>query len=581
MVELDGALNQLRDAYEHAQSHADPDLIERYKKQYTDQGYSAEAAKYMVDNGHFTEFNPIQKAQDKFNTMRDGVLNLARDLMQRNDPTAVLNMLYRRGDTTSVDDDRALNRPGQAVKAVRKSTREVAHTHVADQAVRAKHAGKDLKKRDNKDAKFELMYAGMDSGTARHQAVKDRGDLAQAQQHAREARGRGDMIWDLADQLNNERENLLNDAENDLRLIDAELQRSPLTQELKPGELANMKNVLDDVDESLKKLSRYDPERSNLRTAFISISHRIKQREISTNVKNGRSIDAVFLPDGGIRINLNTPEETVLYDNGDQGIIHWDGAGNIIDVVRVKADGTPSDINKDTKIEQVPPHNSQRIDFPDAELAAWDRNRGPESTARAHAELKAFNTTLEMIELKAEAAYLHAHSQKPHIEQFIHDKHDALRHVDTFLKAEHAKGTPASDPRVQQAITDRSQINAALNKAQNDWANNEQTLRKMEKELSEVRKDLGPGRYWQGVLEIRMAPEASVVVKKKKILGILPVAKAVQADPAQIEPTADLLPDGSVVWKNHIAHPTGAPTTAPSRNGVWRWFFSGDRRRIA
>ncbi len=605
VLELDSVLDGYRQAHNDYQIKVDGII-----RQLMQQGYSPDQAQQFVAGNHFNK-RGLDAEYQKMAAIKANALNYVSDMMTRNNPETVFDLLVSRGRTFLATEKKAAAKPHGTAAAVNQATHNIAAANFHVRAAEDAHAGKDLKDPKNKGAARDLERAHADNSTIMSRSRRERKAHMQALRNRAATEGQADLVFEIVDKLDEDRNRAIEEATTDLQLINTDLEQFPLNGPIDPTELGNMQAVLEDVATSMNKLSRHDPERANLLTAYISMSYRLKQREIATNVAEGKNINAEFTPDGGIIINPNTPEEAVIYDNGDQARVARDASGNVFITPRTRADGTPSEITPDTRIPQIHSEYERRYDFPAEELAAWDEARSPERTARAHAELKCYNKTIEGMEAAAESAHRNAWDQKPRIEHFI----DATRHniarathdirTNQILINQidaHLRSLDPNDPqfgqkrdraifdhqqatlKLQQAHQALPQLRAQEAKAHADWRTNEQTLHNSGLALKEARHKLGSGRYWQGMLETRMSPEAPLHIKKKKLLGVFTVAKVVKADPNQINPSAELLSDGSILWKNHVAvehdpKAPNAPVTARQMN-VWRWFANGKRRKL-
>jgi hypothetical protein len=528
-------------------------------------------------------FNPWKDKEQALDDARAAAKTTITSVMMANDPKRVLQHVFDRSGRNYGFEEVSEANHDAAIPIADKTSYEalLRHNDLDDVITRTAHLNSGAKDKRTQDALTVLKDTGTAYGLANQKSVHASMNRRQAAQGEWMTTGRGDYIHDLATEITDEYWNRREAVTNNLTTISEGLDKASLTAKISDRHAQAVTRALETVAGQLDTLSPYDPDRLHLVHLHKGLTYRLKQREGLKALDNGTDMDIAYTPDGGMILNAADPtSRRVIYSNGDELLAKRDGSGHIY-TVRCSGDSRPRPENFGMDIQQVASRQPDRLTMPNAQLAEWDTYRTPETAARAHAELQAYNTNLEAIE--------HAYEDQPALNVEIDrlttglwntlglgplpgNAKDLQDGVDIAIGRLKKKDLKRS-PHIQQAIEQRQ-------KSLDSWRANEALINKSGMGFDEVRDRIGEGRYFQGILDPLMRPETPTQ-KTHKRRGMFALMGSVKVTAAQIEPSADILTDGSVVWKNIRAYDTRYSRNTPSETGFFRWFPDGSRRRIA
>ncbi|MEK7153086.1 MAG: hypothetical protein AAB834_04005, partial [Patescibacteria group bacterium] len=156
-----------------------------------------------------------------------------------------------------------------------------------------------------------------------------------------------------------------------------------------PGQDSYVRQRLEELRgilENPNELGVHDSARAEAIGDYVRLRYRVEARGINHADPHGHQ--ATYTPDRGIRVNLGTPDDTVLYENGDMIRV---GAGETARRNPAGHEVHPDDVDLVDLTEPVT--------IPAAPLettvADWEERRTPESGAEAHAALSQYISHLE------------------------------------------------------------------------------------------------------------------------------------------------------------------------------------------
>ncbi|HEX8762695.1 MAG TPA: hypothetical protein VF733_02935 [Candidatus Saccharimonadales bacterium] len=573
------------------------------------QGLKANDAEYLhqmihVDKRHPADAQQIldnrpemQEAITAYKAAEQAVMAYALGMMSNGDPRPVIGFFHDLGQANKLAEQANIKDTRKTGKHLVNKGQEAATANLAnDNAQLAHRLGVDIGEQTLKDYRESAV-----SATYKARRAKEK-HAVQSRQTER-SQGWGDTLTTVGDLLQGKYEQQLQLCQSELGTVSQFLDRQThITHPIDRATAHNVHNHLTQISAQINKLSHRDPARAELVKTANQLTYRLIQREINTGVVNSADIEASFTEDGGLLINKGTPAEKVLYDNGDVGQFIFDahGRGHYRRSTPEGSVRLSSEIQPIQALPEDPKNPRRRDSFPAKDLARWDKFRTPETMVKAHAELRDFTRTLEGYEKQASKQYKHAWGERVKIDHFIlstksqiNQLHNERTNADNhrMMLEANINATHPNDPRRANLITSHNQVLAAINNLNTSLStaryqlhnagqhklNNKRILDNTDNQLRRIREDLGPGRYWQGVLESRMTPP-----KPHRKKGFVALMGKIKAKPEEITPSPDMLADGTVVWSNHAAHPNDNRTLPyTSKMGAWRYRADGRNRQVA